>query len=82
MRFEDAAAHVGGPVVAAVPALREVRTGEIERVDQGKRQVLVRLRRVRAPYDFTGRKAWYAPNYLTIPAWWQRQRSGREAMAP
>lgn len=75
MKLDEAAAHVGNPVLAVVAGIREVRSGEIERVDEQKQLVLVRLRRVRHPHDFTGRKAWYAPCHLRVPEWWTRERA-------
>jgi hypothetical protein len=72
MTLEQALAHIGNPVLGVLPGI-EVRTGEIERVGRQRQLVLVRLRRVRHPYDFTGRSAWYAPCHLRIPEWWRRE---------
>jgi hypothetical protein len=77
MTLGEVLAHIDGPVVAAVAGIREIRSGEIERVDTDRQLVLVRLRRRRPPYDFTGRKAWYAPCHLRIPEWWHVRQAAQ-----
>jgi hypothetical protein len=77
MTLGEVLAHLDGPVLAAVAGTGKIRSGEIERVDTDRQLVLVRLRRTRAPYDFT-QKAWYAPCHLRIPEWWHVRKAAME----
>lgn len=77
MTLVEAAAHIGGPVLARTTQGRTAE-GEIVTVDEQQQRVKLRLRRQRMPYTFLPRTEWWHPAHLHVPQWWL-DRQAKEA---
>jgi hypothetical protein len=76
--LDEAAACIDKPVLAVLPGTTRIRRGVVVEVDERRRLVGVRERRVSHPYDLLPRVWWWAPVHLRVPEQWtQRQRAGR-----
>lgn len=77
MTLDEAAAHVGNPVlIRSAPGI--VCDGEITAVDDVRRLVGVRVRYRNAALGWRLHVQWWPPVHLAVPGWWTaRQETAR-----
>lgn len=78
MTFDEAAGHVGNPVIIVEPGTKRPTDAEITGVDPERRLVGVRVRSRQAAHQWRPGTQWWAPCHLLIPAWWAG-RSGKRS---
>lgn len=76
MKLEEAAKHIGQPVLVDEKWRQRVRDGRITEVDHARALVRVEIRHgERGGYRWSGRAVWYAPCHLAIPDWAEGQEN-------
>lgn len=75
MTFDEAAAHIGNPVLARTAPGR-CDDAEIVKVDEQRRMVGLRVRYKVLQRGWRPGIQWWHPAHLTVPAWWlERQET-------
>ncbi len=70
MTLDEAAQHIGNPVLVTAPGTVRPTDGEITAVDSERRLVGVRVRYKQYARGWRPGTQWWAPCHLRVPAWW------------
>ncbi len=73
MTFDEAAAHIGKPVLIRTAPGRTT-DAEIVKVDEQRRMVGLRVRYKVLQQGWRPGVQWWAPCHLSMPAWWIRRQ--------
>lgn len=73
MTLDEAAAHVGGPVLIRTSQGR-TSDGEITAVDVERRMAGVRVRHKVLQRGWRSGVQWWHPAHLDVPAWWLKRQ--------
>lgn len=69
MTLEEAAEHVGNPVLARTGPGRTI-DGEVAEIDEGRRLVGLRVRYLYPARGWRPGLQWWHPAHLDVPRWW------------